>query len=117
MQDRIIPCIYAFLPDKTEDTYRRLFKEVRSTVTTYETENLISNYRRLLKNGIYNRKKNVYLIALPQEFREMVLIYFDLPFYIQRNTHINVYLNFVLVFFPRVELKPKLNLVCVGHPE
>ena len=30
VQDRIIPCIYALLPDKSEDTYRRFFEEVRN---------------------------------------------------------------------------------------
>ena len=32
VQDRIIPCIYALLPDKSEDTYRRFFEEVRNTL-------------------------------------------------------------------------------------
>ena len=32
VQDRIIPCIYALLPDKSEDTYRRFFEEVRNTI-------------------------------------------------------------------------------------
>ena len=32
VQDRIISCIYALLPDKSEDTYRRFFEEVRNTL-------------------------------------------------------------------------------------
>ena len=32
VQDRIIPCIYALLLDKSEDTYRRFFEEVRNTL-------------------------------------------------------------------------------------
>ena len=32
VQDCIIPCIYALLPDKSEDTYRRFFEEVRNTL-------------------------------------------------------------------------------------
>ena len=27
-----IPCIYALLPDKSEDTYRKIFEEVRNTL-------------------------------------------------------------------------------------
>ena len=32
VQGRIIPCIYALLPDKSEDNYRRFFEEVRNTL-------------------------------------------------------------------------------------
>ena len=32
VQDRIISCIYALLPDKSEDPYRRFFEEVRNTL-------------------------------------------------------------------------------------
>ena len=32
VQDRIIPCIYALLAYKSEDTYRRFFEEVRNTL-------------------------------------------------------------------------------------
>ena len=32
VQDLIIRCIYALLPDKSEDTYRRFFGEVRNTL-------------------------------------------------------------------------------------
>ena len=32
VQDRIIPCIYALLPDKSENIYRRFFEEVRNTL-------------------------------------------------------------------------------------
>ena len=31
-QDCIIPCIYALLQDKSEDTYRRFFEEVKNTL-------------------------------------------------------------------------------------
>ena len=30
VQDRIIPCIYALVPDKSEDTYFRFLEEVRN---------------------------------------------------------------------------------------
>ena len=32
VQDSIIPCIYALVPNKSEDTYRRFFEEVRDTL-------------------------------------------------------------------------------------
>ena len=32
VQDRIMPCIYTLLPDKSEDTYHRFFEEVRNTL-------------------------------------------------------------------------------------
>ena len=32
VQDRVILCIYALLPDKSEDTYRRFFEEIRNTL-------------------------------------------------------------------------------------
>ena len=32
VKDRIIPCIYALLPDNFEDTYSRFFEEVRNTL-------------------------------------------------------------------------------------
>ena len=35
-----------------------------------------------------NRKKKVYLIALPHEFREMALTYFDLLFFLKKKKKI-----------------------------
>ena len=63
-----------------------LFERYLTKETTYEIGSFLSNSSRDPKYGVSNRKKNVYLIALLYEFREMALTYFDLAYFIKKET-------------------------------
>ena len=48
---RILPCIYALLPNKTEETYTRLFREVEQQVAISPT-NILMNFERAALNSV-----------------------------------------------------------------
>ena len=52
-----------------------LGKKIRNTLRN--SNNFLSNSRRKPKSGVTDRKKNMYLVTLLYEFREMALTYFD----------------------------------------
>ena len=47
---RILPCIYAFLPNKTKETYTRLFREVEQHVANSPTDILMDFERAALNS-------------------------------------------------------------------
>ena len=48
-QDRIIPCIYALLPDKYEDTSHRFFEEVINTLDIeHSPEDIMIDFETLM---------------------------------------------------------------------
>ena len=53
LQDRIIPCIYALLPDKSEDTCCRFFEEVRNTLDLeHSTQDIIIDFEIAAINAV-----------------------------------------------------------------
>ena len=53
VQDRIISCIYALLPDKSEDPYRRFFEEVRNTLDLeHSPQDIIIDFEKAAINAV-----------------------------------------------------------------
>ena len=48
---RILPCIYALLPNKTEETYTRLFREVEQHVANSPTD-ILMDFERAALNSV-----------------------------------------------------------------